>query len=65
MVTVDALFTVLWLSAFATQAAYNSKDECGKGCSLSKAIVAMGVFVTCVPHTQAGGGTSIPRRFSS
>ncbi|EON97556.1 putative chaperone-binding protein [Phaeoacremonium minimum UCRPA7] len=46
MVTVDALFTVLWLSAFATQAAYNSKDECGKGCSLSKAIVAMGVFVT-------------------
>lgn len=45
MLTVDALFTVIWLSAFATQAAYNSADLCGTGCGISKAVVAMAVFV--------------------
>lgn len=48
MLVVDGLFVVIWLSAFATQAAYNSADQCGKACSLSKAIVALGVFNTYV-----------------
>ncbi|OAQ77223.1 chaperone-binding protein [Purpureocillium lilacinum] len=46
MLVVDLLFTIIWLSAFATQAAYNTSGLCGKGCSLSKAIVALGVFIT-------------------
>lgn len=45
MLAVDAVFTVIWLSAFATQAAYNSSDLCGSACGISKAIVALGVFV--------------------
>ena len=49
MLAVDVSFTIIWLSAFATQAAYNSSGLCGKACNLSKAIVALGVFVTCVP----------------
>lgn len=48
MVAVDAVFTVIWLSAFATQAAYNTADLCGEACKLSKAIVGLGVFITCV-----------------
>lgn len=48
MLAVDAVFTIIWLSAFATQAAYNTSGLCGQACSLSKAIVALGVFVTCV-----------------
>lgn len=46
MVVVDALFCILWLSAFAAQAAYNSSGKCGNGCNMSKAIVAFGVFNT-------------------
>ncbi|KAK7403336.1 hypothetical protein QQX98_010895 [Neonectria punicea] len=46
MLAVDAVFTVLWLSAFATQASYNAKDQCGKACGISKAIVGLGVFIT-------------------
>ncbi|KAK3945106.1 hypothetical protein QBC46DRAFT_133627 [Diplogelasinospora grovesii] len=45
MVTVDALFAVIWLSAFATQAAYNTANSCGSVCALSKAIVGMAFFV--------------------
>ncbi|KAH8882784.1 hypothetical protein GQ53DRAFT_700276 [Thozetella sp. PMI_491] len=45
MVVIDALFTVLWLSAFATQAAYNTANSCGTACALSKTIVAFGFFV--------------------
>ncbi|KAK4155955.1 hypothetical protein C8A00DRAFT_41509 [Chaetomidium leptoderma] len=45
MLVVDVVFTVIWLSAFATQAAYNTANLCGKACSLSKAIVALGIFV--------------------
>lgn len=45
MVTVDALYTILWLSAFATQASYNSAGFCGKVCGISKAIVGLGFFV--------------------
>ncbi|KAM5342353.1 hypothetical protein ACJ41O_013319 [Fusarium nematophilum] len=46
MLVVDALFTVLWLSAFATQASYNADDSCGTACGISKGIVGLGVFVT-------------------
>lgn len=46
MLAVDGTFTILWLSAFATQASYNAQDLCGKVCGVSKAIVALGVFVT-------------------
>lgn len=52
MLAVDGVFTVIWLSAFATQAAYNSADQCGKVCNLSKAIVGLGVFNTyALPRT--------------
>ena len=46
MLAVDGVFTVIWLSAFATQAAYNSANLCGKVCGISKGIVALGVLVT-------------------
>jgi len=44
MLVVDGLFTVIWLSAFATQAAYNTADLCGSACGISKGVVAMAVF---------------------
>lgn len=46
LLTVDALFTVLWLSAFATQAAYNAAGDCQTACGASNSIVALGVFET-------------------
>jgi len=45
MLVVDVVFTVVWLSAFATQAAYNTANSCGGACKLSKAIVGLGFFV--------------------
>jgi hypothetical protein len=45
MLVVDLLFTVIWISAFATQADYNTQGLCGKVCNLSQAIVGLGVFV--------------------
>ncbi|KAK1760670.1 hypothetical protein QBC47DRAFT_11793 [Echria macrotheca] len=45
MAVVDGLFAFIWLSAFSTQAAYNTANQCGTACSMSKAIVALGVFV--------------------
>lgn len=45
MLVVDAVFTIIWLSAFSTQAAYNTANLCGTACGLSKAVVAMAVFV--------------------
>lgn len=48
MIIVDAVFTFLWLSAFATQASYNTKDSCGNRCSISKAIVGLGVMILYV-----------------
>lgn len=48
MLAVDGLFIVIWISAFSTQAAYNSSGACGGSCGISKAIVAVGVFVTYV-----------------
>jgi hypothetical protein len=46
MLAVDLAFTIIWISAFATQAAYNSAGSCGDRCKLSKAIVGLGVFIT-------------------
>lgn len=45
MLALDVLFTVIWLSAWATQASYNTSNLCGEACGVSKAIVAFGVFV--------------------
>ncbi|KAL2179015.1 uncharacterized protein P884DRAFT_328273 [Thermothelomyces heterothallicus CBS 202.75] len=45
MLVVDTIYTIIWLSAFSTQAAYNSQNLCGTACSVSKAVVAMAVFV--------------------
>ncbi|KAG8159928.1 hypothetical protein KVR01_010565 [Diaporthe batatas] len=46
MLVFDFIYTVLWLSAFATQAAYNTANDCGTACGPSKAIVGLGVFNT-------------------
>lgn len=48
MVAIDALFTVVWLSAFATQAAYNTANLCGTACAISKAVVGLAFFVLYV-----------------
>ena len=45
MVAVDGVFTIIWLSAFATQASYNSAGFCKEVCGISKAIVGLGFFV--------------------
>ncbi|KAI6090768.1 hypothetical protein F4821DRAFT_9937 [Hypoxylon rubiginosum] len=44
MVVVDVVFAILWLSAFASQAAYNTANSCGQGCAVSKAIVGIAFF---------------------
>lgn len=46
MLAVDLFGVILWLSAFATQAAYNSSGLCGNRCSISKGVVALGVIIT-------------------
>lgn len=45
MVAIDVLFCILWLSAFAAQASYNSTGKCGGKCGASKGIVALDVFI--------------------
>jgi hypothetical protein len=42
---VDAIYTILWLSAFSAQASFNSSGKCKGGCGLSKAIVGFGVLI--------------------
>ncbi|GAP84185.1 putative chaperone-binding protein [Rosellinia necatrix] len=46
MLVIDAIFAIFWLSAFASQAAYNTANSCGKACAVSKAIVGLGFFET-------------------
>jgi len=53
MVCVDALMFIFWLSAFASQAAYNGAGLCGGACSVSAGVVALGVLITL-----AWGGTT-------
>ncbi|KAI1398092.1 hypothetical protein F4819DRAFT_469668 [Hypoxylon fuscum] len=45
MVVLDSVFAILWLSAFASQASYNTANSCGQGCAVSKAIVGISFFV--------------------
>ncbi|EHA51531.1 hypothetical protein MCOR27_004223 [Pyricularia oryzae] len=45
MIGVDSIYTIIWLSAFSTQAAYNTANLCGTACGQSKAIVGLGFFV--------------------
>ncbi|TVY55863.1 hypothetical protein LSUE1_G008701 [Lachnellula suecica] len=45
MAAVDGLFCIIWLSAFATVANWNSTGKCGDGCKVSKAVVGLGVFI--------------------
>jgi hypothetical protein len=44
MLVVDVLWTILWVTAFATQASYNGRNDCGQGCSVSRGIVAVAFF---------------------
>ncbi|KAI0434694.1 hypothetical protein F5Y09DRAFT_215737 [Xylaria sp. FL1042] len=46
MLVVDSIFAIFWLSAFASQAAYNTANDCGKACAVSKAIVGIAFFET-------------------
>ncbi|KAJ3478307.1 hypothetical protein NLG97_g8613 [Lecanicillium saksenae] len=46
MFALDLFGVILWLSAFATQAAYNSSGLCGSRCGISKGVVALGVIIT-------------------
>jgi hypothetical protein len=43
--TIDFLFALFWLSAFAAQASYNSSGKCQGACNVSKAVVGLGVFI--------------------
>ncbi|KAL5604082.1 hypothetical protein BROUX41_002071 [Berkeleyomyces rouxiae] len=47
MLTLDVIFSILWLSGFAAQAAYNSYGNCSGACGASKAVVGFGVL-TCL-----------------
>ncbi|KAI5862906.1 hypothetical protein GGS23DRAFT_570065 [Durotheca rogersii] len=44
MVVFDTVFAIFWLSAFASQAAYNTANSCGTACNISKAIVGIAFF---------------------
>ncbi|KAI1429538.1 hypothetical protein F5Y12DRAFT_726772 [Xylaria sp. FL1777] len=46
MLVVDSVFAIFWLSAFASQAAYNTANSCGQGCAVSKAVVGIAFFET-------------------
>lgn len=48
MLILDVIFTIMWLSAFAAQAAYNSYNNCKGACGASKVVVGMGVIVWLV-----------------
>jgi len=42
---VDIIFAFLWISAFASQASYNSSGKCEGACGASKTVVGLGVFI--------------------
>ncbi|KAI0167203.1 hypothetical protein BJ166DRAFT_229050 [Pestalotiopsis sp. NC0098] len=44
MLVFDCVFAIFWLSAFASQAAYNTANSCGQGCNISKACVGLAFF---------------------
>lgn len=45
LATVDFVWAIFWLSAFAAQASYNSSGKCKGACGGSKAVVGLGVFI--------------------
>ncbi|KAG0648501.1 hypothetical protein D0Z07_5526 [Hyphodiscus hymeniophilus] len=45
LVAVDLFYCIAWLSAFAAVASWNGTGQCKGGCTLSKVIVALGVFL--------------------
>ncbi|TVY92219.1 hypothetical protein LAWI1_G003054 [Lachnellula willkommii] len=44
LATIDCLFCIIWLSAFATVANWNGAGKCGDGCGKAKGVVGLGVF---------------------
>lgn len=47
---LDVLFAILWLSAFAAVAAWNSKGYCFGACNVSKAMVGFGFLILYVSY---------------
>jgi hypothetical protein len=45
MAIVDGVYAIFWLSGFASQAAYNSANQCGGACGRSKGIVGLGFII--------------------
>jgi hypothetical protein len=45
LLVVDFLYCIMWLSAFAAVANWNGTGKCKGGCTVSKAVVAIGVFL--------------------
>jgi len=45
LLVIDFLYCIMWLSAFAAVANWNGTGKCKGGCSVSKAVVAIGVFL--------------------
>lgn len=45
LAAVDFVWTIFWISAFASQASYNTSGKCKGACSASKAVVGLGVFI--------------------
>lgn len=45
---VDTIFAILWLSAFASMASYDSAGKCDPDCGIAKAMVGLGFFILYV-----------------
>jgi len=45
LLTVDSIYTILWISGFSSVASWSSAGKCTKNCGLSKVVVALGVFI--------------------
>jgi hypothetical protein len=48
---LDIVYTIFWLSAFSSLAAYNSTGLCEGACGISKACVGLGFFILSVSPT--------------
>lgn len=48
---LDVLYAILWLSAFASVAAWNSNGYCFGACNFSKAMVGFGFLILYVSYT--------------
>jgi hypothetical protein len=45
LVSIDLIYAIFWISAFAAQASYNSSGKCKGACGVSKGVVGFGVFI--------------------